>query len=281
VSIVVEFQEFAGGAVLELGWLRPGGTWAPVPAAQLYPAAAPAANAPPTVALTAPTSGSPASAGTAITLAATAADADGSVARVEFYANNTLVGTDATAPYSLAWTPTAAGSVALTARAFDNAGASTTSTAVNLTVTAAGALANGVYRLVAAHSGQVLDVSGGSTANGARAIQWPWTGASNQRWNLLAVGNGEYTLTAVHSGKLLEVAGCSLADGGAVQQNVAGTPACQRWRPEREPDGTYRLVNVRSGRVLDVSGISTAAGAPVHQWGWWNGANQRWRLERL
>jgi len=36
VSIVVEFQEFGGGAVLQLSWLRPGGAWAAVPAAQLY-----------------------------------------------------------------------------------------------------------------------------------------------------------------------------------------------------------------------------------------------------
>ena len=37
VSIVVEYQEFSGGAVLQLGWLRPGGTWQPVQQAQLYP----------------------------------------------------------------------------------------------------------------------------------------------------------------------------------------------------------------------------------------------------
>jgi YVTN family beta-propeller protein len=282
VPIVIEYQEFGGGAVLELGWLRPGGSWAQVPAAQLYAAPGAPANVPPTVALTAPASATSVIAGATLNLAASAADTDGSISRVEFYANGSLLGTDTTAPYGLAWTAGTAGSYTLTARAFDNTGASTASAGVLLTVTAAPGLPNAVYRLVAVHSGKVLDISGVSTANGARAIQWPWTGGNNQRWRLAGVGNGEYTLTAVHSGKLLEVAACSLADGGAVQQNVpSSTPACQRWRIEPQPDGSYRLVNVRSGKVLDVSGISTANGAPVHQWGWLNGANQRWRLERL
>ncbi|MDH4391918.1 MAG: PA14 domain-containing protein, partial [Aquabacterium sp.] len=136
VSIVVEFQEFGGGAVLQLSWLRPGGAWAQVPAAQLYATAAPnpPANQAPTVSLTAPAGGTSVTTGTAVTLAATAADADGTVARVEFYAGSTLLGSDITAPYSLGWTPTTAGAVALTARAFDNAGAVTSSAAVAVTV---------------------------------------------------------------------------------------------------------------------------------------------------
>jgi large repetitive protein len=47
VPIVVEYQEFGGGAVLELSWLRPGANWAAMPATQLYPAAAPATGVSP------------------------------------------------------------------------------------------------------------------------------------------------------------------------------------------------------------------------------------------
>ena len=39
VPVVIEYQEFTGGAVLQLSWLRPGSTWAAVPLKQLYPAA--------------------------------------------------------------------------------------------------------------------------------------------------------------------------------------------------------------------------------------------------
>ena len=92
----------------------------------------PAANNPPVVAL----SGTP-SAGTngvAITLAATASDADGSVAKVEFFDGTTSLGEDATSPYSVAWTPTTTGAHSITARATDNAGLAATSAAAVVTV---------------------------------------------------------------------------------------------------------------------------------------------------
>ena len=46
----------------------------------------------------------------------------GSIANVDFYANGVLVGSDATAPYSVAWTPTSAGIYALAAVATSTAG---------------------------------------------------------------------------------------------------------------------------------------------------------------
>ena len=91
-------------------------------------------NAPPTVAVTSPAQGSTVSA--PVTISATAADADGTIARVDFYAGLTLVGSDAVAPYSISWNATTAGTYAITAIATDNAGATTTSAPVTVTVTA-------------------------------------------------------------------------------------------------------------------------------------------------
>jgi Bacterial Ig domain/Calcineurin-like phosphoesterase/Purple acid Phosphatase, N-terminal domain len=93
-----------------------------------------APNQPPSVALTAPTSGSIVTAPAAFTLTASASDADGSIARVEFYQGSTLLATDTTAPYSYLWTGVAAGSYSLSARAYDNLGAMTTSAAASVTV---------------------------------------------------------------------------------------------------------------------------------------------------
>ena len=94
-------------------------------------------NAPPTVSLTSPTNGATFTAPANITLTANAADSDGTIAKVEFYGGTTLIGTDTTAPYSFAWSNVAAGTYTLTAKAFDNAGLSTTSSAVSITVNAA------------------------------------------------------------------------------------------------------------------------------------------------
>ncbi|HYO69384.1 MAG TPA: Ig-like domain-containing protein, partial [Archangium sp.] len=70
-----------------------------------------------------------------VTVDVAAADVVG-VSRVELHDGDTLVGTDAAAPYSFTWDASAAGSGAhaLTARAYDAAGNVGTSTAVNVTV---------------------------------------------------------------------------------------------------------------------------------------------------
>jgi hypothetical protein len=92
-------------------------------------------NQSPTVSLTAPTNNATYTAPAAMTLAASAADSDGSVAKVEFFNGGTKLGEDTTSPYTYAWSGVGAGSYSLTARATDNLGATTTSAAVNVTVT--------------------------------------------------------------------------------------------------------------------------------------------------
>jgi hypothetical protein len=93
-------------------------------------------NQPPTVSLTSPTNGAIFIAPAKISLAATAADPDGSVARVEFFSGTTKLGEDTSAPYTLQWNagPSTAGIHTLSARATDNAGATTTSSARTITV---------------------------------------------------------------------------------------------------------------------------------------------------
>jgi hypothetical protein len=95
-------------------------------------------NTPPTVSITAPANGATYTAPASVTINATAADSDGTVSKVDFYQGSTLLGTDTTSPYSYSWTSVAAGSYSLTAKATDNLGATTTSSAVGITVNAAG-----------------------------------------------------------------------------------------------------------------------------------------------
>jgi hypothetical protein len=91
-------------------------------------------NIPPTVTLTAPANNTTIEVNTPITVSAIANDADGTVSKVDFYAGSTLIGTDDTSPYSISWTPTTAGTYAITAQATDNEGASTPSDAASLIV---------------------------------------------------------------------------------------------------------------------------------------------------
>lgn len=94
----------------------------------------PPPNAPPSVTLSAPAHNSTFTAPATITVAASASDSDGNVARVDFYAGASLIGSDTTSGYQVSWTNVPAGTYTLTARATDNEGAATTSGAVTVTV---------------------------------------------------------------------------------------------------------------------------------------------------
>jgi hypothetical protein len=98
------------------------------------------ANTLPTVSITSPANGATFTAPASITINATASDSDGTVSKVDFYRSATLLGTDTVSPYSYPWSSVAAGSYILTAKVTDNDGATTTSTAVNITVTSGSSL---------------------------------------------------------------------------------------------------------------------------------------------
>ncbi|UOB16797.1 glycosyl hydrolase family 18 protein [Abyssalbus ytuae] len=74
----------------------------------------------PTVSITSPLSGDTFTAGSTITISANASDSDGSISKVEFYNGTTLLGEQATSPYTFNWANVAAGSYTINVKAIDN-----------------------------------------------------------------------------------------------------------------------------------------------------------------
>ncbi len=91
-------------------------------------------DVPPTVSLTAPATGASYYAPATIGFSASAADSDGTVAKVDFYQGAIRVGTATAAPYTFNWVNVPAGNYALSAIATDNLGVTTTSAAATVTV---------------------------------------------------------------------------------------------------------------------------------------------------
>jgi hypothetical protein len=89
-------------------------------------------NQPPTVSMLTPTNGAAFAPPTDIVLEATAADNDGMIVKVEFFANGVRLGEDTTSPYGIVWTNVPSGAYALTARATDDGGVTTTSASVSI-----------------------------------------------------------------------------------------------------------------------------------------------------
>ncbi len=121
----------------------------------------------PSVALTSPQNNAGLILGVPTTLNATAtAASSATVTKVEFLAGSTLVGTDTSAPYSVTWTPTAAGNVVLTARATDSNGAAITSSAVTVAV----ATTVPTVALIRPSSAATLDLNAPVTLEASAAV---------------------------------------------------------------------------------------------------------------
>jgi hypothetical protein len=143
--------------------------------------------------------------------------------------------------------------------------------------------ADGVRRLTNANSSMRLDVANGSTANGAKIIQWTATTGTNQQWKLNRVRYNIYTLTGVGSAKCLEVPSQSTVQGAQLGIWTCNGGANQQWALAATGSWTsasapFVLTNAKSGWVIDVSGASTTAGAIVDQWVDNGGSHQKWTL---
>src|SRR5207253_2124881 len=91
-------------------------------------------NNPPSVFLTSPPDQATFAASQNITLSANAADLDGSVVKVDFFASGFLIGSTTAPPFSVSWTNVSAGNYLLFARATDNIGNATTSASRSIRV---------------------------------------------------------------------------------------------------------------------------------------------------
>ncbi len=167
----------------------------------------------PVVSLTAPAGGTSVSAGSTVIISASASDNVG-VSKVEFYRGTTLLGTDTAAPYSYSWNTsgTAAGAYNMTAKAFDAAGNTATSSAVSINLTSsvpstpititapsAGATLSGVVAFSANFSGSGT-IGGVSFRYDQTFIESDLTAPYSIQWDTRNVPNGTHTLIARTTG---------------------------------------------------------------------------------
>lgn len=141
-------------------------------------------NAPPSVQIISPSSRPDSSASASMTISAAANDDDGAIARVEFYADGVLIGTQYSVPYAILWTPALSNhTYTLTARAFDDRGAMTVSAPVTITIGNGSGTGTGRTRFDFDGDGKT-DVAVFRPANGTWYMQNSTSGSSSAQFGL-------------------------------------------------------------------------------------------------
>ncbi|OXM99718.1 glycosyl hydrolase 53 family protein [Bifidobacterium vansinderenii] len=138
-------------------------------------------------------------------------------------------------------------------------------------------LKNGTYTVSSAlKDSAVLDVTGGSTGNGANVQLYGSNGTDAQIWKVTHDDDGYVTLKNANSGKVLDVSGGSANNGANVQQYDSNGTYAQKWVAVKS-GSAFKLVSALSPNlVIDVSGGSSANGANVQIWDSNDTKAQRW-----
>ncbi|HLP09110.1 MAG TPA: LamG-like jellyroll fold domain-containing protein [Opitutaceae bacterium] len=144
---------------------------------------------------------------------------------------------------------------------------------------------DGRYYLVNRASGQVMEVAGGSTDNGASIVQSAFSGADHQQWEIHPLPNtrgGDYSyfkFAAGHSGKAPDIYGWALTEGAPIKQwEQATNPDWpypgdnQIWFLDYVADGWFRIGSGWSGLNLATDG-ATIVQRPASE-----ETSQQWRL---
>jgi hypothetical protein len=131
-------------------------------------------------------------------------------------------------------------------------------------------------------SGLCLGVSGGSTRNGAGAVQWTCNLHKDQAWGFPAARTHGYVKMLNLNNKCLGVKAASKANGARAVIWTCNTSLNQQWKAKiiRTGPNVYELINLNSGKCLGIAKGSKSKGAAVIQWQCNGHADQHWFLSR-
>lgn len=145
-------------------------------------------------------------------------------------------------------------------------------------------IADGTYTIASAlKSDMVLDVEGGSTADGAAIQIYTSNNTSAQKFTIKHVGSGYYTIVSLRSNKALDVVNSAINSStglGAVQQWATHGGAAQKWKAHVSGSGYFSFSSaVGAGTsYLDVYGAGTSDGTKICVYKGNNSAAQKFSL---
>lgn len=141
-------------------------------------------------------------------------------------------------------------------------------------------LPSDTYVIQGSDSGVVLEIGGGSTANGANANVWRANGSSAQMWRASVDELGYVTFVNVRSQKALDVSCGNARRGQNVDQYDPNGTGAQKWIAEKKDDAIVLHSALDYRLVLDVSGANMTNGTNVALWDANDTTAQSWHVWR-
>lgn len=145
---------------------------------------------------------------------------------------------------------------------------------IELTPVSSSFLANGAYKLINRNSSLVAEAD---TAN-TTVIQNPYTGASNERWNLVHRGAGQYSITSASNGWSWS----TFYNGNGDSINLApwgyDGAADRRFILAPAGGGYFSIIVADGGMSAEIAGASQSLGADVQQYVYFGGSHQQWAI---
>jgi hypothetical protein len=125
-------------------------------------------------------------------------------------------------------------------------------------------LSTSTYALINPDNYSVTASGGGMTA-GTPLIQYTYSGASDELWNVESLGSGQYSAIGMQSGLALTVTGNSSSSGAQIELNTYADTTDQLFTLQGAVGSYDNLIFVNSGKAMSVSGGSTSSGADIVQ----------------
>lgn len=140
-------------------------------------------------------------------------------------------------------------------------------------------LQNGTYYIASAlNTNYVLDLTSGSSSNGANIQLYKNSFIDNQSFTVKYLGNGYYEISSVKSGKVLDVASAGKKNGTNVQQYTRNNSDAQKWTLKDAGNGYYYVVSKCNGLYLDVTGGKVANKTNIQMYTGNSSNAQKWKF---
>ncbi|RYZ51567.1 MAG: hypothetical protein EOP07_21130, partial [Proteobacteria bacterium] len=136
-------------------------------------------------------------------------------------------------------------------------------------------VAGGIYSITSVGANKCLQMTNGSTENGAKATVANCDESATQKFTALSAGTGLFQFKNQASGKCLDVVDASTANGALVQQWDCQPNNQQKMIVAPDASLTSTIIPSHSKICVDLDQTK------VQQWGCHGGVNQNWKFKKL